>query len=248
MGEKDVTLYAVPSSHPCAAVEVALALKQIEHRRVDLLPLAQIVVGPRLYGARTVPGLRAGSERVAGSRAIMRWLDALEPEPPLLPAPGDTRYARVLEAERWGDEVFQSVPRRILDVAFLRRSDVMESYAEDAKLPLPRSVLRPAVPLTARLMAWRNHAREESARADLAALPRQLERIDGWIEDGLLGGDQPNAADLQIGSSIRLLVTIADVHPFVETHPAAALVRYFPPSAGEVPAGVLPAEWLLNDV
>ena len=60
----------------------------------------------------------------------------------------------------------------------------------------------------------------------------------------MLGGEQPNAADLQIGSTIRLLLTIADVRPLVEGHPAAGLTRYFPPSTGEIPAGVLPAEWL----
>jgi len=93
-------------------------------------------------------------------------------------------------------------------------------------------------------MAIKNKARDESARADLAALGSQLERIDGWIAEGLLGGEQPNAADLQIGSTIRLLMSIADVRPLIAERPAAQLVRYFPPMVGEVPAGVLPAEWL----
>jgi glutathione S-transferase len=152
----------------------------------------------------------------------------------------------VLEAERWGDEVFQSVPRRLIDVAFLRRPAAMESYAADAKLPLPRALLRPALPLSARLMALKNHARDDVARADVAALASQLERIDGWIAEGLLGGEQPNAADLQIGSTIRILMSIGDVRPLIEGHPAAQLTRYFPPMAGEVPAGVLPAEWLTS--
>ncbi len=118
---------------------------------------------------------------------------------------------RVLEVERWGDEVFQSVPRRIIDAAFLRRPAAMESYAGDAKLPLPTALMRPAMPLTARLMAIKNKAGDEPARADLAALPGQLDRIDGWIEEGLLGGERPNAADLQVGSTIRLLMSIGDV-------------------------------------
>jgi len=189
--------------------------------------------------------MRLGAERLVGSRAIMRRLDALVPEPPLLPAPGDPAYARVLEAERWGDEVLQSVPRRIIDAAFLRCPAAMESYVGDARLPLPRSLLRPAMPLTARLMAIKNRARDESARADLAALPGQLERIDRWIADGLLGGELPNAADLQIGSSVRLLMSIGDVRPLIAQRPAAELTRYFPPMAGEIPAGVLPADWLV---
>jgi glutathione S-transferase len=237
-------LYSQPGSHPCAAVEAALKLKSIDYDRVDLLPLSQVIIGPLRYGGGTVPGMRLGSERLVGSRTIMRRLDALAPEPPLLPAADDPAYASVLEAERWGDEVLQAVPRRIIDAAFLRRPSAMESYAGDAKLPLPVGLMRPALPLTARLMAFKNKARDEAARADLAALPGQLDRIDAWIAEGLLGGERPNAADLQIGSTIRLLMSIGDVRPLVEGRPAASLARYFPPLAGEIDAGVLPAEWL----
>jgi glutathione S-transferase len=237
-------LYVLPGSHPCAAVEAALKLKSIDYDRVDLLPMSQVLVGPLRYGGATVPGMRVGGERLVGSRAIMRRLDEIAPEPSLLPPPGDPSYARVLEAERWGDEVLQSVPRRILDVGFLRRPETMESYAGDAKLPLPRRLLRPALPLTARMMAIKNRATDAAARADLAALEGQLDRVDGWVAEGLLGAEQPNAADLQIGSTIRLLMSIGDVRPLIEARPTARLTRYFPPLPGEIPAGVLPAEWL----
>jgi glutathione S-transferase len=237
-------LYALPASHPCAAVAAALRLKQIEFQRVDLLPLTQLIVGPLRYGGSTVPGMRFDGERLVGSRAIMRRLDQLVPDPPLLPAPGSPAYARVLEAERWGDEVLQGVPRRVLDLAFVRRPAAMLSYAADAKLPLPLDAMRPAAPLVARLMARQNGAREAAVRSDLTALPAQLQRIDGWIDSGLLGGEQPNAADLQIGSTVRLLRTIADLRPSIDAHRAAELARYFPATIGEVPAGTLPAAWL----
>lgn len=237
-------LYSQPGSHPCATVEAALALKAIDYARVDLLPLSQVLIGPLRYGGTTVPGMRLDDERIVGSRPIIRRLDRLVPEPALLPPTGDPAYEAVVEAERWGDEVFQGVPRRIIDVAFLRRPAAMESYAGDAKLPLPRALLRPGLGLTARMMASKNKARDETARADLDALPGQLDRIDAWIADGLLGGDQPNAADLQIGSTVRLLMSIGDVRPLIEGRPAAQLTRYFPPMVGEIEPGVLPAEWL----
>lgn len=238
-----VKLYVLPGSHPCAAVEVALRMKSIPFDQVNLLPMLQMAVGPVLYGGVTVPGVRMDGERIVGSRTIMRRLDEMAPEPALLPSePGER--AKVLEAERWGDEVFQSVPRRILDAGFLRDAACMESYvAEDVKLPLPRNLMRPALPLTAKLMALRNRAKDENVVADLKALPGQLEKIDAWIAEGLLGGEQANAADLQIGSTIRLLNTIADVRPLLEGHAAMGLTRYFPPVAGEIPAGTLPAEW-----
>ena len=240
-----VKLYVLPGSHPCAAVEVALRLKSIDYERVDWLPMTQLVLGPLMYGGTTVPGVRIDGERIAGSRTIMRRLDALQPEPSLLPPLSDAvARARVLEAERWGDEVLQAVPRRILDAAFLRDPACIESYAGDAKLPLPRGMLRPGLPLTAKLMARRNKADDEKAKADLAALPAQLDHIDAWIADGVLGGEQPNAADLQIGSSIRLLMTIGDLRPLIEDRPALGLTRWFEPQAGEAPAGTLPPEWV----
>ena len=237
-------LYVLPGSHPCAAVEAALRMKSIDFQRVDLVPMTQIVVGPLLYGGNRVPGMRIDGERIAGSRTIMRRLDELVPEPALVPPAGTPSYAQVLEAERGGDEVLQSVPRRILDVGFLRRPEAMLSYVGDAKLPLPKAMMRPSAPLTARLMAMWNRAGDDAARADLAALPAQLDRIDGWIADGLLGGERPNAADLQIGSTIRLLLTIGDVRPLLDARPAATLARYFPPTVGEIPAGTLPASWI----
>ena len=235
-------LYALVGSHPCDAVVAALRLKGIEFDRVDLLPLTQVLVGPIRYCGSTVPGMRIGAERIVGSRPIMRRLDALAPEPPLLPADEGQRAA-VLEAERWGDEELQAVPRRIIDVAFLRDPGAMESYAGDAKLPLPRPLVRPALPMTARLMALKNRARDETAKRDIAALPEQLDRIDAWVAEGVLGGERPNAADLQIGSTLRLLRSIGDTRPLVEGRPGAALCDFFEPLPGEVPAGVLPAEW-----
>jgi len=236
-------LYVLPASHPCAAVEAALNLKGIAFDRVDLLPMTQMLIGPLRYGGTTVPGMRIDGEKIVGSRTIMRRLDELAPDPPLLPPPGDERYARVLEAERWGDEVLQSVPRRVVDVALLRRPSAMLSYVGDAKLPIPRALMGPAMPVTAKLMAFKNRAKDATARADIAALPGQLDRVDGWIADGLIGGDEPNAADLQIGSTIRLLLTIGDVRPLIEGRPAAGLTKWFPPMVGEIEAGVLPAEW-----
>jgi glutathione S-transferase len=241
---KKLKLYVLPGSHPCAAVEAAMRMKSIQFSRVNLLPLVQMAVGPALYGGMTVPGVRMDGERMVGSRAIMRRLDELVPDPPLLPSDA-SRRAQVLEAERWGDEAFQSVPRRILDAAWLRNAGCMESYvSDDTKLPLPRGMLRPALPLTARLMAIRNKAKDENVVADVKALPAQLEKIDGWIAEGLLGAEQPNAADLQIGCTLRLLNTIADVRPLLDGHEAMQLTRYFPAMVGEIPAGTLPAELL----
>lgn len=238
-----VTLYVLPGSHPCAAVEVALTMKSVDYRRVDLLPMSQLLIGPVRYGGVTVPGMRVDSQRLVGSRAIMRRLDELVPEPALLPSDPKARE-RVIEAERWGDEEFQDVPRKIIDVGFLRDPGAMLSYLGDARLPLPRGLMRPALRPTAVLMALRNKASERTARAAIASLPAKLERIDNLIAEGVIGGEQPNAADLQIGSTVRLLETIRDLRPLIAERPALRLARYFPEMVGEIPAGTLPGDWV----
>jgi glutathione S-transferase len=92
-----------------------------------------------------------------------------------------------------------------------------------------------------------NDADDGAARADLRALPGHLDRIDGWIAAGVLTADaeRPNAADLQIGASLRLLSTMADLRPLLAGRPADRLATaLFPEFPGEVPAGAFPPAWL----
>ncbi len=243
-------LYIVHSSHPSEAVRRALALKGIPHKTVELLmPLHAPLMRLR-FAERTVPALKLdGGERVSGSRAIMRKLDELVADPPLLPPESDpAARAAVLDAERWGDEVLQPLVRRITWAAFRGRPTAIPSYQEASQLPrLPGPVVRlvaPGVIVIARRM---HHVSDEAVRADLRALPGHLDRVDGWIADGVIGGDsaRPNAADLQIGSSLRLLGTIGDARPMLTGRPCAALgMELFPDFPGEVQAGALPPDWL----
>jgi glutathione S-transferase len=63
------------------------------------------------------------------------------------------------------------------------------------------------------------------------------------IADGTIGDpEHPNAADLQLASTIRLLLTLADARPLIDGRPCAELaMRLFPKIDGELPAGSLPA-------
>ena len=88
-----------------------------------------------------------------------------------------------------------------------------------------------------------NNVDDSVIRADLAALPAHLDQIDQYIADGVLNGEQPNAADLQIAPSIRLLYTLDDVRPLIEGRPAEAFTfRWFPQLPASVPAGALPVQ------
>ncbi len=191
-----------------------------------------------------MPGLRIDGEKISGSTAIMRRLDALVPEPPLFPGDPEAR-ARVEDAERWGDEVFQPIARRILWPALKRRPEAGPSYSEGSKIPLPASAIKLSMAAISRAEIKLNAATPGAEATDLRALPGHLDKVDAWIADGTLGGDPPNAADLQIASTLRLLLTIADLRPLIDPRPAGELARrLFPDLAGEMPAGAIPAELL----
>jgi glutathione S-transferase len=236
-------LYVVPGSHPCAAVEAALTLKSVPYDRVDWIPVMHKLLGRAVYGASTVPGMKLEGEKVVGSRAIMRRLDGLVAEPALYPADPERR-TQVERAEEWGDEVLQQLARRLSWAILKRRPRAAESYSSQSKLLVPPRMARPTLPLITKTAARLNKVTDTSTQEDLKNLPAHLDRIDGWIADGVLGGEHPNAADLQIGASLGLMRSLGDVAPFVDERPCARLAAYVTPPAGTAPAGVLPAGWL----
>jgi glutathione S-transferase len=79
----------------------------------------------------------------------------------------------------------------------------------------------------------------------LQALPAQLDTVDALLDSGTLGGENPTAADFQLGSSLHLLVQIGDVRPLVEERPAWKVVStLFEPGKGNVSAGAFPPGWV----
>ena len=239
-----IKLYVVHGSHPCAAVQRALEIKALDYRLVEWPPPFHVVAQRAKFGGRTVPAvvLETG-EKVSGSRAIMRRLEAIAPTPALYPD-GEGRHD-ILRAEEWGDQVWQPVARRLLWSAFAQDPAVMAGYQPGSKLPaLPVGVLKAVGPLVTRVERRLNDASEPEVRADLRALGNHLDRIDSWVRDGVLGAERPNAADLQIGATTRLLLTIGDVAPVLAGRPAERHARQlWPEWAGAVPSGAYPQRW-----
>lgn len=240
----DARLYVIPASHPSIAVSLMLDHKGIPFKRKDLMPVvSKGVLRAVGFPGNTVPALKIDGDKVQGSRPIARELERLRPEPPLFPADPDRR-AKVEEAERFGDEELQHPIRQLLWWGFKQDRSPLVSYSEGAKLGVPIGLaVKTGGPLVA-LSARFNEASDENARAAAAKLPGLLDKVDAWIEDGTLNGEQLNAADFQIAPSIGLAMTLDDLRPAIENRPAGALARRVVPNyPGRMPA-VLPAEWL----
>lgn len=239
------TLYAVHSSHSAHAARLMLDHKGVEHRVVNLVPGTHAaLLRPLGFRRGTVPALKLDGRRVQGTRAIARALDSVLPEPPLFPADPRQR-ARVEEAERWGDEFLQLAPRRIAAWINVHRTELRAKLAREAGVPAPRLVARAGWPV-AWYFAHKVGANDtESVKRTTAELPAALDRVDELLGEGTIGGAERNAADFQIGTSVRLLMTFEDLAPVFEGRAAGrfavGLMREYPTG---VPAGLVPQEWL----
>jgi glutathione S-transferase len=235
-----LTLHALPPSHPCMTVQAALERKRLDYERVDL-PMPHTEEMERLYGEGngTVPGLMVDGEPVHGSVAILERLERIAPDPPLYPEP---IAGAVREAERWGDAELQDLGRRLPWGAIHFRPEAMGTFGGAG--PLDPAGTDFAIRF-ARGM-WKYHrVSAERLAADLAGLPEKIDRVDSFAAAGIVGGDAPTAADLQIGATLRVLLTLGDLRPLIEGRPAEAVARrWFPDYAGEVPAGAFPAGWV----
>ena len=236
-----LTVHILPPSHPCMTVEAALKRKGLEYERVALTPGPHVEEMQKIYGEghHTVPGLLVDGEPVHGSVAILERLEQLDPDPPLYP--GDKADA-VREAELWGDRELQDLGRRLPWGAMHFRPEAMGTFGggeplDPAGTDFAMKYLRPT---------WKYHNITAVRLAeDLAGLPAKLDHIDQLAADGIIGSDQPTAADLQIGATVRVLLTVGDLQPLLEGRPAEEVARrWFPDYAGHIPAGAFPKSWV----
>jgi glutathione S-transferase len=220
------------------AVEAALRLKGLDYERVALVPGKHPEVMAATYGEgnTTVPGLLVDGEPVHGSRAIYARLDELAPDAPLLPD------AAIREAAAWGDEHLQPLGRRLTWCAMHFRPEALGTFGGAPPLDPPGTDFA----IRYVRASWKYHGITAVRVAeDLAGLPAKLDRVDAFLAEGVLGGEQPNAADFEIGATLRVLHTVGDLHGLMDGRPGTALaLRLFPDYPGLVPAGALPAGWV----
>jgi glutathione S-transferase len=228
-------LYVTSLSNPSKAAIAMVSYKQLPHTVVNLTSgFHPYLVRAARFKGRTVPALRLDDgRRVQGSLAISRALDELIAERPLFPSdPGERRA--VEDAERWGNDELQPVPRRMFRYATVHDRALRRWIAADvAKVPAPAL----AAALTRPLAARRSNevGGEDLIRADVARLPALLDHVDALVAGAVIGADRPNAADFQILSSVRVLLDFKALREFEQRPGARAARRLFPTWEGEMP-------------
>ena len=237
MRSAEITLHALPPSHPCMTVAAALEHKGLDYERVDLPMTGHNAAMEEIYGEGngTVPGVLIDGEPVHGSVAILERLEALRADPPLYPEPiADAVHA----AERWGDDELQDLGRRFPwgalhfrpeCLAFGVGGDVLDPAGTDYAIRFVHA-------------AWKYHGIScERLAADLAGLPRQARahRRAGRGGDHLRR--EPERGRLPDRRDDASHPRVADLEPLVGDGAARQVAdRWFPDSGKRIPAGAFP--------
>jgi glutathione S-transferase len=219
---EQAVFYGIPGSHAAQAGHLMLDYKGIPFRRVDITPgFHRLYVRLRGFRGDRVPAVRfPDGGRAQGTRPLARALDERQPEPRLVPDD-----SRVVEAERWGDEVLQQWARRMVVEAGCRDPDALHAHGGEGRLgrlltkhdrtrrPMARGVRR----------AFRMTG--EQLRDDQTRVGEMLDHVDGLIAEGVLNGERLNCADFQIAPSLGLIEYRLDVRDELRARPAAALME-----------------------
>jgi glutathione S-transferase len=231
------TLYGTPGSHPSLSAELMLRHKGVDYRRHDLPNMTHKHLLPLLrYDGSTVPVMKLDGRKISGTKAIARALEAVQPQPPILP---------VDEAvEAWADDVLQDCVRMLGRWAATRDRASMATFVEGAKLGLPVGVVKATLPLIGPLTARQMRVGDDVAREHLQALPGHLDRVDALIAAGQIGGAQLNVLDFQIAPSVRLAMAFDQLRRHVAQRPAGVhALRVAPQYPGRF-GPVLPEAWM----
>jgi glutathione S-transferase len=204
--------------------------KGLGWRPFEFMPGVQtIALKPLGFPGRTVPAIKLDGVRVQGNRDIARWLDELEPDPALLPR---HRRSAVEDAERFADEVLQTVARRLVLAAGGRDLAGLADRGDSGRLG---AVLAHSRGRRSRIMKLaRRHfgITDRTETLDLTALPRVLDQVDSLLAAGTLGGPELNAADFQTAPSLCLLAYRLDLRSKVESRPCWDLADRLLPASG----------------
>jgi len=242
-GSPEITLHAVPFSHPCLAVSAALERHGYDYDRVELVSGRHAEEIERIYGPdkRTAPGLLVDGEPVHGTVAIFARLGEMTGGETLYP----TALADTIRRAEIGLADDLQTAARVLSFGSLHfRPEALGTFPGGE--PLDPAGTDFAIKFVRG--AWKYIGIDaQRIAATLEALPGQLDRVDQLIAAGAAGGDEPTALDFQVGSTLQMMLQLGDLRPMIQGRPAERLATtWFESGPAQIPAGALPAGWVPN--
>jgi glutathione S-transferase len=183
-----------------------LDLKRVPHLRRSLLPGPHMGVLKPLTGHTGTPVVRHDGGVIDGSARIVEWLDAMYPQPPLIPADTAARD-EALRIQRWfDDDLTPRIRRTVLD-ALLANPGYFSRVFCDGRSRAVQIAYAMIVPLAAPLVRKGNGITGPEAVEDGHAAARQaLDFVaDRAAATGYLVGESFTVADLTAASTLAVL-------------------------------------------
>ncbi len=206
-----IELLQFPYSHYNEKVRWALDLKEIEHRRTNLVPGPHAATTLRLTGQTQVPIVRFGAQVVHGSAAIIDELESRFPHPPLYPEEPAARD-RALDIQRYFDEEIGPMVRRGIFAVLTQEAPFLASMFANHWSPLKQRLYVLAFPLTRAVM------KQSMGISDRRSIEEGIEGTEAGLDfvarevndDGFLVTDRLSIADIAAASLLAPAVSPPD--------------------------------------
>lgn len=244
-----ITAYLFNGSNACATGRLLLKQSGLEYGEQLLLPgFHAASLKLRGFPGVTVPALKIThadgkhTERIIGTLNIAQRLHELAPSARLFPTTPAALEA-VKDAEIQGEKL-QNALRRIMYLNAAHDDSPIRALVDSTGFSkLPPSIRRTIPPLLRRAATLGHKARPERLAPDLARVAATLTMVDELVRSGMLGGDTPNAADLQLAPNLSALMNIANAPTDICARPWAEIPRRWFPSYPMVEQMRLPEAW-----
>ncbi|MFM7425466.1 MAG: glutathione S-transferase family protein [Elainella sp.] len=194
-------LYQFELSHYCEKVRLILDYKGLPYRKIEVTPGIGQLDLYRLSGQRQVPVLKDGSEVIADSTAIAKYLEQRYPERPILPTDPKQRALCWL-IEEWADESIGLNARKVMIGAFSQnpafRKALLPSSTPDFLRNLVESVPREALDVLGIGAGFG----PDAVKAAQQAMQQNFEALTGLLQDSsYLVGEEPTLADFAVAGT-----------------------------------------------
>ena len=155
-------VYRIPFSTNVERVSLALAFKGLDVEWVDVDSADRSPV-ERLTGQSLVPVLVHGERVLVDSTVILRYVEALQPEPPLFPR-DEARAAEIEVFLDWFNRIWKRPPNEI-------EAERARPEPDQERIDELGRELTGSLELFERLLAGRDYLLGEFSAADCAAFP-----------------------------------------------------------------------------
>ncbi len=217
-------LFQFRISHFNEKARWALDYKGIEHVRHSLVPGPHKVRFKKLSGQEQVPVLRVNGKIVAGSNAIIDYVESERPEPALYPHDPATK-ARALEIQaKFDAEIGPAIRLAMFHELLADPSYFVRMLTWDQSLPV-RLGYRAIFPLVRVLMGREMKITPANATRALETTRSGLDFVAAEsAATGYLAGDRFRVADLAAASLLGPAVEM-EPSPFAYPKPASPSLR-----------------------